>query len=56
MNKTLQTTLAAFALTATLGFSNAHADSVNGINGTQYYPTYSDYVTNVYTYNQYKQL
>lgn len=55
MNKTLQTTLAAFALTATLGFSNAHADSVNGINGTQYYPTYSDYVTNVYTYNQYKQ-
>ena len=55
MNKTLQTTLAAFALTATLGFSNVYADSVNGINGTQYYPTYSDYVTNVYTYNQHKQ-
>ena len=55
MNKFLRTTLAALALTATLGITNTYANSENGINGTQYYPTYRDGVTNVYTYNQYKQ-
>ena len=55
MNKFLRTTLAALALTATLGIANTYANPEDGINGTQYYPTYRDGVTNVYTYGEFKQ-
>ena len=48
MKKSLQVALAAFALTTTLG-------STTFAEGTQYYPTYRDGVTNVYTYGEYKQ-
>ncbi|WP_126939671.1 TrbG/VirB9 family P-type conjugative transfer protein [Veillonella sp. VA142] len=48
MKKSLQIALAAFALTTALG-------STTFAEGTQYYPTYRDGVTNVYTYGEYKQ-
>ena len=48
MKKSLQVALAAFALTTALG-------STTFAEGSQYYPTYRDGVTNVYTYGEYKQ-
>ena len=55
MNKFLRSTLTALALTTTLGIANTYASSEDGINGTQYYPTYRDGVTSVYTYGEFKQ-